>query len=115
MSVNLPFLAAALVAVIGLVVTLTRRNLIMVIMGLGLFESAVNLFLVSLGYRQDGIAPIFTNAPAGAVMVTPTVQALTLTSIVIGLATTALLLSFAVLLKRYYGTLDLEAIRKLKG
>ncbi len=84
-------------------------------MCLGLFEAGVNLFLVSLGYREGGIAPIFTGSPAGAVMVMPTVQALTLTNIVIGLATTALLLSFVMVLYQKYGTCDVREIRRLKG
>jgi glucosamine 6-phosphate synthetase-like amidotransferase/phosphosugar isomerase protein len=49
---------------------------------------------VSLGYREGGVAPIFTLAPS-ELMVLPTPQALTLTSIVIGVATSALVLSFA--------------------
>jgi len=115
MPVNIPFIAVALIAVIGVVLILTRRNLIAFIIGIGVLESAVNFFLVALGYRQDGVAPIFTHAPSIERMVTPTVQALTLTAIVIGLATMALLLSFAVLIHRKYGTLDLRAIRQLKG
>ncbi len=115
MIANIPFIAAALLAVLGVTLMLTRRNLIAFIMGLGILESAVNFFLVALGYRLDGVAPIFTHAPSLERMVTPTVQALTLTSIVIGLATMALLLSFAVLIHRKYGTLDLDAVRKLRG
>ena len=83
-------------------------------MGVALFEAAVNLFLVTLGYRNGGIAPIFTNAPDSP-MVLPTVQALTLTSIVIGLATTAVLLSFAMVLYKRYGTVDIDAIKELRG
>jgi multicomponent Na+:H+ antiporter subunit C len=84
-------------------------------MGVALFEAAVNLFLVTLGYRNGGIAPIFTNAPDCPLMVLPTVQALTLTSIVIGLATTAVLLSFSIVIYKKYGTVDIDAIKELKG
>ena len=48
-------------------------------------------------------------------MVLPTVQALTLTSIVIGVATSAMMLSFAMVLYKKYGTVDSRNIRKLKG
>lgn len=113
MIVNLPFIAAAVVAVIGIVVILTRKNLVKMVMGLSLVESAVNLFLVSLGYRNGGIAPIFTNAPSGE-MVMPTVQAMTLTNIVIGIATTALLLSFVMLVYRKYGSADAGVMRRLR-
>jgi len=111
---NLPFIAVAVIAALGIVTMLLRQNLIKMIMGLSLIESAVNLFLVALGYREGGIAPIFTNAPAGE-MVMPTVQAMTLTNIVIGIATTAMLLSFVMVIYRKYGTANAQYMRKLRG
>jgi multicomponent Na+:H+ antiporter subunit C len=48
-------------------------------------------------------------------MVLPTPQCLTLTAIVIALATTALMLSMIVLLHKHYGTLDIDEIRRLRG
>lgn len=114
MFLNLPFIVTGLILVIGLAAMLLRTNLIKVIMGLSLVEAAVNLFLVSVGYREGGIAPIFTNAPSTE-MVLPTVQALTLTSIVIGVATTALMLSFTMIIYKKYGTADAGEVRKLRG
>lgn len=111
----LPYVGIVVLTLFGLTLMLTQKNLIKIIMGLALFEAAVNLFLVTLGYRHGGIAPIFTNAPEGATMVLPTVQALTLTSIVIGLATTAVLLSFTIVLYKRYGTVDVDAIKELRG
>lgn len=111
----LPYVAIVVLTLFGLTIMLTQKNLVKIIMGVSLFEAAVNLFLVTLGYRHGGIAPIFTNAPENAVMVLPTVQALTLTSIVIGLATTAVLLSFAMVLYKRYGTVDVDAIKELRG
>jgi len=83
-------------------------------MGLSLVESGVNLFLITIGYRWDSVAPIFTNAPKTQ-MVLPTVQALTLTSIVIGVATLALMLSFVMTIWRYYKTTDVRKVNKLQG
>lgn len=114
MLLNAAFIVVALVAIIGMATMLFDKNLIKLTMGLVLMEGAVNLFLVMVGYRQDGIAPIFTSAPDGQ-MVLPTVQAMTLTSIVIGFATMALLLTFAVVLYRKYGTLNCDFINKLRG
>lgn len=111
---NLPFIASALIIAIGLAAMLTRKNLVKLVMGLSLVESGVNLFLVSLGYREDGIAPIFTGAPEGT-MVMPTVQAMTLTNIVIGIATTAMLLAFVMVIYRKYGTASADGVRRLKG
>jgi multicomponent Na+:H+ antiporter subunit C len=109
-----PFLAVAILLLIGLGALLFKRNLIKMLMGLSLMESAVNLFLVATGYRQDGAAPIFTNVPSTH-MVLPTVQALTLTAIVIGVATSAMMLSFAMVIYKKYGTVDIRKIRKLNG
>jgi multicomponent Na+:H+ antiporter subunit C len=109
-----PFFTVVLLLLIGLGALLFKRNLIKMLMGLSLMESAVNLFLVAIGYRQDGAAPIFTNVPTTH-MVLPTVQALTLTAIVIGVATTAMMLSFAMVIYKKYGTVDIRKIRKLNG
>ena len=54
---HLPFVIAVTVAIAGLAVVLWRRNLIHVLMGMSLVESAVNLFLVALGYRHVSRAP----------------------------------------------------------
>jgi multicomponent Na+:H+ antiporter subunit C len=48
-------------------------------------------------------------------MVDPLPQALVLTSIVIGLAVTALLVAIAIRIYEKYGTFDITKIRRLKG
>ncbi|MCD6371056.1 MAG: cation:proton antiporter subunit C [Thermoplasmata archaeon] len=113
MLLNLPFITVVIIMALGLYAMLFKRNLIKIVIGLSLIESGVNLFLVSLGYRNGGIAPIYTNAPSTN-MVLPTPQALTLTSIVIGVATTAMLLSFCMVIYRHYGTLDSRKVRRLR-
>jgi multicomponent Na+:H+ antiporter subunit C len=110
---NLPFITVVVLTFIGIVTVLMKKNIIKILLGINILESAVNLFLVSLGYREGGVAPIFTLAPS-ELMVLPTPQALTLTSIVIGVATSALVLSFAMVLKKKYGTVDINEIRRLK-
>jgi multicomponent Na+:H+ antiporter subunit C len=114
MIANIPFIAVALLAGIAFAMILLKHNMIKMIMGLGILEGAVNLFLVILGYREGGIAPIYTSAPEGAAMVLPTVQALTLTNIVIGVATTALMLVFVMLIYKKYGTVNTDEIRRLR-
>ena len=110
----LPYFTVVVLIVLGLAVMLSKRNVVKILMGLSLMESAVNLFLVATGYRHDSVAPIFTNVPS-LHMVLPTVQALTLTSIVIGVATSAMMLSFAMVIYKKYGTVDSFQIKKLKG
>lgn len=112
---NLPFLVVGVLFLIGLAAVVFERNLVKIAIGVSIVESAVNLFLIILGYRTGGSIPVFTMAGKGGPMVLPTPQALTLTAIVIGLATTALMLSLTMLLYRHYGTLDVREIRRLRG
>ncbi len=111
--ISIHFVAVALLISLGIYAVVFRRNLIKIVMGISVIGSGVNLFLVSLGYREGGIAPIFTNAPQTA-MVLPVPQALTLTSIVIGLAVTALMLSFTIMLYGHWKSLDTRKRRLLE-
>ena len=111
---NLPFITVVVLTLIGLVTVLLKKNIIKILMGINILNSAVNLFIVAIGYRVGGVAPIFTLAPS-ELMVLPTPQALVLTSIVIGVSTSALVLSFAMVLKKKYGTVDIDKIRRLNG
>lgn len=111
--INLPFFAVVVLIGMGVSALVLKRNLIKMVIAIHVIGSGVNLFLISLGYREGGVAPIFTNAPR-LKMVLATPQALTLTSIVIQLAVIALMLSFIISLYKSYGTLDSEK-RRLKG
>jgi len=112
---NTPFVVCMILIALGLWALLFRRNLVKIVIGLTLIENGVNLFLVATGYVQEGVVPIYTYAPPDATMVLPTPQALTLTSIVIGLATTALMLSFAIVIHRHKKTLDGRKMTELSG
>jgi multisubunit Na+/H+ antiporter MnhC subunit len=78
-------------------------------------EYAINLFLVVLGYRRGGMAPILEEGLKNLFFVDPLPQALVLTAIVIGLATTAMMAAIAMRLYDRYGTFDITKMRKLKG
>ncbi len=111
MIYNIPYFAVIGLIIIGLYAVLFRRNLIKIVIGITLIESGVNLFLITLGYREGSTAPIYTLSPGG-IMALPVPQALTLTSIVIGVAVLALMLSFIIHIYRHYKTLD---VRKIGG
>jgi len=118
MIYNIPFYTVVALVLIGLYAMLFKRNLIKIAIGLTILESGVNLFLITLGYRKEGVAPIYTNLPSGIdipdKMVLPVPQALTLTSIVIGVAVLALVLSIIMMIYRHYCTLDSRKVRRLK-
>ena len=100
---------------VGLYGVLRKRNLVKIIVGLGIMEYAMNLFFVLLGYRFNGRAPIVAKDQNILNMVDPLPQALVLTSIVIGLGVTALVISIAIRIYEKYGTFDITKIKKLKG
>lgn len=98
---------------IGLYIILVKHNLIKVIIGLGIVDTGVNLFLISVGYITKGTAPIFSKDEVKSkLMVDPVPQALVLTAIVIGVAVLALALSLAIRLYQHYGTLNLRKIKE---
>ncbi|MCD6166165.1 NADH-quinone oxidoreductase subunit K [bacterium] len=100
---------------LGVYCILRKRNVIKIIVGIIIAEYAVNLFFILVAYRMNGRAPIFSRKAEIVNMVDPLPQALVLTSIVIGLATTALLVAIAMRIYEKYGTFDITKIRELRG
>lgn len=100
---------------VGLYGVLSKRNLIKIVIGLAIMEYSVNLFLILVGYVRGGTAPIIDADMQGELFVDPLPQAMVLTAIVIGLATTALLLAIAIRIYKKYGTFDIREIKNLKG
>ncbi|HOK56806.1 MAG TPA: sodium:proton antiporter [bacterium] len=104
---------------IGLYGVCCKKNVVKIILGLWVMEYSVNLFLILIGYRKNGIPPILqpnTNiVEFSQKAVDPLPQAMVLTSIVIGLGILALMVSIAIRLYQRYGTFDITEMRKLKG
>jgi len=105
--------------VIGLYGVLSKKNIVKIVMGLVIMECSVNLFLIMLGYKKDGVAPIIEKKTDLSIFlarsVDPLPQALVLTSIVIGLGVLALMIAVCIRLFEKYGTFDITEIRRLKG
>ena len=100
---------------LGIYCILRKRNIIKIIVGLIITEYAVNLFFILVAYRMGGRSPILSPEAEVLNMVDPLPHALVLTAIVIGLATTALLVAIAIRLYEKYGTFDITKIRELWG
>ena len=116
----LPYVLALLLMLIGLYVVVAKKNIIKIILGVCMLDYAVNLFLLLMGYRTGGAAPIRSvnqadTAAFAAGVVDPVPQALILTSIVIGLGCLALMVGLAIRLYEKFGTFDMTRIRELKG
>ncbi len=119
MLYELPFFVVAIMIAIGLYIALFKKNLLKIALGISLMETGVNLFLITLAYKHGDrlSAPVFTSQILGGTDPTyslPTPHALTLTSIVIGVATTALLLSFVMQLYKKFGITTTDEMRRLK-
>ena len=99
----------------GLYGVITRRNLIKIAISLSIMEFSSFLFLALIGYIDGGVAPIVDPADPVRTYVDPLPQALVLTAIVIGLATTAMLMAVIIRIYRKYGTFDIRQIKNLKG
>jgi multicomponent Na+:H+ antiporter subunit C len=100
-------LALVLVGIYGL---MTQKNVIKLIVSLNILEIGVNVFIISVGYVADGVAPILTsqNNTSALMYVDPLPQALVLTSIVIGVGVTALALALARKMYKEHGTYELS-------
>lgn len=110
-----PLVACVLMFLIGLYAVVAKRNLLKIVIGFTLIEYAVNLLFALVGFKRDALPPIVTQSSAVRNFVDPLPQALVLTSIVIGLATTALMLAIAMRIYEKYRTFDIAEIRKLRG
>lgn len=85
---------------------LLRPRTFQVIIGLSLLSYAVNLFILAMGRLKVDKAPIITadGATDPALYADPVPQALVLTAIVIGFATTALFLVVLLAARGFTGT-----------
>ncbi|MGG7078001.1 sodium:proton antiporter [Clostridium sardiniense] len=114
MTIN--YIGGFFLIVLGLVIIISKKNLIKIVIGMGLLDYGINLILISIGYRFNGTAPIFFNGMKdNSIFVDPIPQALTLTSIVIGACVTTLSLAIVMKIKKYYNSIDADEVRRLRG
>jgi multicomponent Na+:H+ antiporter subunit C len=125
----MPYALCFLLFMIGLYCAVVKKNMVKIVIGIMVMEYAVNLFLIMLGYRIGGTAPIVgrehvVGSTAGQFQVTsdfiaasvdPLPQALVLTAIVISLGSLALMISICIRTYEKYGTFDITEIRRLRG
>ncbi len=108
---NYPYVVSILLFALGILIVLTRRNLVKKILGLNIMETGVFLLLISAGNVRGGAVPIIDVAvDTQLAFVNPLPTVLILTGIVVSVSVTTLALSLAVKLHRFYGTLDMREI-----
>jgi multicomponent Na+:H+ antiporter subunit C len=93
----------------------TARNLVSLVICLGIAQASTYVLLLAIGYRTGALAPVFAGVSPHGRVVDPVVQALILTDVVVQATVTALLLALAVQAAKRFGTLDPDAIGELRG
>jgi multicomponent Na+:H+ antiporter subunit C len=111
------FLTAVLLTM-GLYCLVAKKNIVKKIIGIVIMDYSVNLYLIIIGYKHNGVAPIIERSTSPEMLerfVDPLPQALVLTSIVIGLGVLALMVAMVIRLYEKHGTFDMSQISKLRG
>ncbi len=102
---------AVILFAIGFSTLLLHRNLLKKIIGLNIMDTAVYLFLTSIGYIRGKLAPILVDGITSAdAYVNPIPAGLVLTGIVVSVSVTAVMLSLTIRLYQRYHTLNLDEI-----
>ena len=112
---------AIVIMMVGFYGVIAKRNLIKQAIALGLFQTGVFLFYVTMGVKHGadgtpGVAPIwktlaedgFTKAPL--IHDNPLPHVLMLTAIVVSVSTLAVAIAIIVNIKRAYGTIEEDEI-----
>ena len=99
------YITAVLLFSIGFVTLFLHPNLIKKIIGLNLMDTAVFLFLASMGYIEGGAK--------ASQYINPVPGGLVLTGIVVAVSTTALFLALTIRLYRQYHSVNLDVILML--
>jgi multicomponent Na+:H+ antiporter subunit C len=112
---NLVTLIGVALLLVGFWGALSRPNVVKMIVGFAVADTGINMIILGVGYLPGRTAPILDSAAdaatATARMIDPIPQALVLTAIVIGLAVTALMLSYAIRMVREGRSLSIEAYK----
>ncbi len=101
---------AVVLLMTGLYIVMTRGNLIKKVVGLNIVQTAVFLLYISIGYVEDGTAPIVLEGAAR--YSNPLPHVLILTAIVVSVATTSLALALIVRIREAYGSIEEDEIRE---
>ena len=107
------FLAFVIIFLWGFYIMVTRFNLVKKLIGMYLVQTSVIFFLVSLSVKEDATVPVLkstSEAVQAAGYMNPLPHVLTLTAIVVGVATTGVGLALCGAIYRKYGSLDEQEI-----
>jgi multicomponent Na+:H+ antiporter subunit C len=107
------FLTFVIIFLWGFYIMVTRYNLVKKLIGMYLVQTSVIFFLVSISVKKGATIPVLlsTTEPVQAAnYANPLPHVLTLTAIVVGVATLGVGLALCAAIYREYGSLDEEEI-----
>jgi multicomponent Na+:H+ antiporter subunit C len=109
------FLTFVIIFLWGFYIMVTRYNLVKKLVGMYLVQTSVIFFLVSISAKKGATVPILlslSNPVQAADYTNPLPHVLTLTAIVVGVATLGVALALCSAIYQTYGSLDEEEILK---
>ena len=107
-------IAAIILFGIGFTSLMLQKNMIKKIIGFGMMDSAIYLFLAAKGFIEGRKTPIVVNGVTKmSAYINPIPSGLVLTGIVVSVSVTSLMLALTVRLYRRYHTLDIDEITVL--
>ncbi|QPJ62463.1 MAG: cation:proton antiporter subunit C [Candidatus Nitronauta litoralis] len=107
------FLVFVIIFLWGFYIMVTRYNLVKKLIGMYLVQTSVIFFLVSISAKRGATVPVLvstTEPVQAASYANPLPHVLTLTAIVVGVATTGVGLALCAAIYRRYGSLDEQKI-----
>jgi len=109
------YIAFVLLFLWGIYIMVTRYNLVKKLIGMYLMQTSVIFFLVTTSAKQGATVPILLSTSEAIhpeAYTNPLPHVLTLTAIVVGVATLGVSLALADAIYKKYGSLDEEDILK---
>lgn len=105
---------------IGFYGVIAKMNLVKQAIALGLFQTGIFLFYISMAVVDGGTAPIWTTIGDGSIKAlgpydNPLPHVLILTAIVVSVSILAVALALIINIKRTYGTIEYDEITRLDG
>lgn len=115
---TIEFITSIGLMLIGLYGILNTSNILRIILSFNVFDTGLNLFIISIGFIKNKTAPIIDSTTGTENLATrfvdPVPQALVLTSIVIGLGVTAVMLAYAYKMYQTKKTLNINEYKDSK-
>ncbi len=107
-----PYWVYVALMMIGLYGAIARGNLVKKVIGLGLFQTGIFIFYISLAVVDGGTAPIAREGWEGP-YTSPLPHVLILTAIVVSVSTMAVALALVIEVQRAYGTVEADELAAL--